>query len=217
MKITGGARIGMAKASWPFATLKVTNEKLVLNATIIGNLVFQPSDIIEIVPYSQIPILGKGIKIHHNVETYKETVIFWSSRDPNSIIAEIEASGFLNNQEISNSSEIDSVRAQQKMGGFPIKRSVAIIAVVLWNLLFLTDFLSYFQGEEKYFPIGNGIIAALGLVFCSALLSLLSSDFRNVILKEGRTLEDIKKFAIFAMIITGFMLFNFILLSKMTT
>jgi hypothetical protein len=35
VKETGRARIGMANATWPFATLTVNREKLQLNATIL--------------------------------------------------------------------------------------------------------------------------------------------------------------------------------------
>lgn len=55
--LTGGARIGMANASYPFADLYVDNEILKINASIVGNLTFQPKDIISIEPY--IPKLAK--------------------------------------------------------------------------------------------------------------------------------------------------------------
>jgi len=90
LKVTGGARIGFANASWTFATLKVSKNQLELNASIIGNLLFQPSDIISIIPYSKIPILGQGIKINHKVETYKKKVIFWTYKNPELVINQIK-------------------------------------------------------------------------------------------------------------------------------
>jgi len=48
---TGGASIGMARATRPFATLAVNMNKLQLKALIIGNLIFKPSDIIDIMTY----------------------------------------------------------------------------------------------------------------------------------------------------------------------
>ena len=36
---TGGARIGKANATWPFAKIKADKNKLELNASIIGNLI----------------------------------------------------------------------------------------------------------------------------------------------------------------------------------
>jgi len=78
IKKTGGARIGMANATWPFATLKANKDRLELNATIIGTLVFKPNDIISIEPYGLIPFIGRGIRINHRVDKYKSKVIFWT-------------------------------------------------------------------------------------------------------------------------------------------
>ncbi len=95
ISFTGGARIGMANATWPFASLKVTKDRLDLNATIIGNLVFRPEDIISIEPYSE--MMSSGLKINHRVPTYKDKVIFWTFKNPNEIIRQIQQIGFLDN------------------------------------------------------------------------------------------------------------------------
>jgi hypothetical protein len=213
LQLTGGARIGMANASFPFATLKVNKDRLELNASIVGNLTFQASDIISIEPYTMIPILGQGIKINHKVSNYKERVIFWTFKDPNSVVRQIQETGFLNNQNMSEQKIDRTIIEKQAQGGFPIKKGFAIGAVVVWNLLFLSDIISFFLGSKEGNPIGNGILAAIGLLFLTALLSLISADFRRLILKDGRDLSDIKKFAIFAMIISGFMLLNLGLLT----
>ncbi len=214
LKITGGARIGMANATWPFATLKVNKDKLELNASIVGNLVFQPSNINSIEPYTQIPLIGQGIKINHNVDSYKEKVIFWTFKNPQTVINQIKQTGFLNKEKEPKVNSNEEIQNRQKSGGSPVKKSIAIGAVVIWNLLFLIDFIPFFQGKSEGLPIGNGILTALGLLFLSALLSLISSDFRGLILKDGRTLEDIKKFSIFIMLISGFMMFNFVIITK---
>jgi len=57
-QLTGGARIGMLHAVWPFATLTVTNERLDLNASLIGTYSFTADQIISIEPYGQI-LLGR--------------------------------------------------------------------------------------------------------------------------------------------------------------
>ncbi|WP_295675034.1 hypothetical protein [uncultured Mucilaginibacter sp.] len=69
---TGGARIGMANATWPMATLIVNQQTLQLKASILGDLVFKSSDIISIEPYTLIPVLGQGIKINHTVAGYNK-------------------------------------------------------------------------------------------------------------------------------------------------
>ena len=209
IKLTGGARIGMANATFPFATLKVNKDRLELNASLIGNLVFQPQDIISIETYSQIPIIGHGIKINHRVSNYKQKVIFWTFKDPKEVLSQIKDTGFLDgiNSEISATDQ--QILEKQKQGGSPVKKSVIIGTIVVWNALFLTDFIPAFLGEKEIFPIGKGASTALGLLFLFALLSLISTDFRRLILKEGRELNDIKKAAIFIMIISGMMFLSF--------
>lgn len=214
IKLTGGAKIGMANATIPFATLKVNKERLELNASIIGNLTFQPSDIISIEPYTMIPIIGQGIKINHRVSIYKEKVVFWTLKNPNSVVRQIQETGFLSNENQVNQKIDRTITEKQATGGFPIKKGFAIGVIVVWNLLFLTDFIPFFLGEKDGFPIGNGVLAAIGLLFLTALFSLISVGFRRLILKDGRELNDIKKFAIFAMIISGFMLLQFGLITK---
>jgi hypothetical protein len=214
LQLTGGARIGMANATFPFATLKVNKDRLELNASIVGNLIFQASDIISIEPYTMIPILGQGIKINHKVANYNERVIFWTFKDPNSVVQQIKATGFLTNQNATEQIMDKAIIEKQAKGGFPIKKGFAIGAIVVWNILFLTDFITFFLGKTDKFPIGIGILAAIGLLFLTALLILISADFRQLILKEGKTLNDIKKFAILALIISGFTLVQFVIITK---
>lgn len=130
MQLTGGARIGTANATIPFATLKVNKNSLELNASFVGKLTFQPSEIISIEPYVMIPILGQGIKIKHNVSTYNEKVIFWTFKDPNSVIKEIQEMGFLNNENSSTQKNKRTKVEKQIKGGFPIKKSFVIGAIV---------------------------------------------------------------------------------------
>ena len=96
LKLTGGARIGMANASFPLATLKVNKDRLELNVLLFGNLTFQSSDIISIEPYT--PFLRQGIKINHTVSNYKEQVIFSTSQNPELVVQQIKDTGFLNNE-----------------------------------------------------------------------------------------------------------------------
>lgn len=212
-QLTGGARIGKANATYPFAKLKVTPEKLEVNASIIGNLVFQPADIISIERYTQIPVLGQGVKINHNVEAYEKEVIFWTFKKPETVIAAIQQTGFLDEGEKLTLTSRKEILIEQKKGGFPLKKSVAILAVILWNILFLHDFMLVFNGQAGKIPFGNGIKSALGLVFISSLLILFVQPFRKLILKEGRGLKDIKTFAYFLLFISGFMLFTIVLSS----
>ena len=133
IKETGGARIGMANASWPFATLTVNKEKLELNATILGKLVFKPSDIVSIEPDSS--FFRSGLKINHNVPTYKNNVVFVTGNASN-LIKRIDQIGFLTNSKPITRELSNAIEASQATGGFPIKTSAAIAIVLIWNIFF---------------------------------------------------------------------------------
>jgi len=209
VKETGGARIGMANATWPFATLTVNENRLTLNATIVGNLSFKPSDIVSIEPYNVIPLLGQGIRINHRVNNYKEKVIFWTMKSPRELIKKIELTGFLSNIKPISPEQEREITKQQSTGGFPIKTWFAIAVVVIWNLLFMYDFMNTNEGQPTF---GMGVKSALSFVFGTGLLLLISEPFRKLVLKDGRTLNDIKKFVLFLMFISGIMLLQFSLM-----
>jgi len=208
--LTGGARIGSANASYPFADLYVDKEVLKLNASIVGNLIFHPKDIISIEPYIFIPLIGQGIKINHRIENYEPKVIFWTFKDPNFVVTEIRKTGFMTNTNSQISSEDLKIIQKQNKGGFPLKKSAAIFFIVVWNLLFLSDFILFFmKGKTEGSPIGIGVNLAVGLIFTSSILTLFSNKFRTLILKEGREFEDIKKFIYLLIFVSGIMLVGF--------
>ena len=93
--LTGGARVGFTSASWPFVRLRVKKDKLQLLGTMLGDLNFTKDDVLSIEPIRIIPKLAQGIRIIHNVEDYKKKIIFWTWRNPKTLIAEITNIGFL--------------------------------------------------------------------------------------------------------------------------
>lgn len=208
--LTGGVRIGRANASYPFADLYVDKDILKINASIVGNLVFQPKDIISIEAYNSIPIIGNGIKINHRIEKYNSKVIFWTFKKPNVVINEIKKTGFLENTNSEISVEDLKIIEKQNQGGFPIKKSAAIFFGIAWNSLFLYDIISFFLKEKQEgSPFGIGISLALGLIFISSILALISEKFRKLILKEGREFNDIKKFIYLLILASGMMFIQF--------
>jgi hypothetical protein len=207
IKETGGAKIGMANVTWPFATLTVTKDTLELNASIIGNLVFQPTDIISIEPHSS--FLSSGLKINHSVPNYKDEVIFWTFGNVNYLLLKIEQIGFLNRNAPISDKTINAITSSQLKGGFPIKKWFANTVLAIWSLLLLYDFTN---SNTEGLPVGIGFQSALGIIFGIGVLLLISDPFRQLILKEGRTLDDIKKFVYFLLFISGIMLLQFILM-----
>ena len=206
IKETGGARIGMANATWPFATLTVSKDKLELNAPIVGNLIFKPADIISISPYSG--FMSSGLKINHKVPKYKDHVVFWTFSNTNNLIKRIEQTGFLTNTEPISDELENRITSAQSRGGFPIKTSAAIAIVVIWNILFLIDYREFFGYEIEGSPLGIGAHLALGFILLTCVLLLTFEPVRQIVLKEGRTVDDIKKFIYFIMLICGFMLLS---------
>lgn len=206
-KVTGGARIDKANATWPFASLIVDSDKLILATQVLGYFVFHPSEIVSIQP-----VLG-GIKIIHMVSGYKNDIVFLTTKNALKLISEIQATGFFNgvSRDEKSLNEIKAIREKKK--GFPIKRSIGIGFIVLWNLLFILDFVKYFLNDHKGMPLSYGAISALGLTLISLFLTVLSKDFRKLILADGWELKDIIKFIVFVMIIGGFMLISIILLN----
>jgi len=96
----------------------------------------------------------------------------------------------------------------------PVKKSFAIIATIVWATLFLKDYIPYFLDGSKGNPFGTGVIAAVGLLFLSALLSFISPSFRRLIVKEGHDQNDIKKPAIFLMILSVLLLLAIVFAGK---
>jgi hypothetical protein len=190
---TGGANIGFGRATWPFAKLLVNKNELQLNASIIGNVYFRPSDIISIEPSTLFS--GAGIKINHRVNEYSEKVIFLTSGSRD-LIKRIEDTGFLNNPGPIPTEVEAKIVKYQSSGSFPMKWSAVIIFGVIWNLLFLGDQMGYF-GNTNRIPIGIGAQLALAFAFLFALAILLSESFSRLVLKDGRKAREIRPFLFF--------------------
>ncbi|MCP4443152.1 MAG: hypothetical protein GY810_29950 [Aureispira sp.] len=217
-QLIGGARIGTgyfksAKATFPFAKLKVERTKLELSVFIIGNYSFAPQDIISIEPYRVIPILGTGIKINHRVKDYKKDIIFWTFSNPEMLIAKIKNIGFLGKIDSTISKEDQLVFAKQDRGLNPIKKPFFVGAVILWNLLFITDILKHFNDPDNTEMLGLGATIALGLLFLGSLLTYFSKSFQKLILKEERDFNDIRVYMNLLILVSGgmFMFFLFLL------
>jgi hypothetical protein len=204
IKVTGGARIGMANVSWPFASLTINKYKLALNATILGNLVFKPGDIVSIKPNSG--LISSGLKINHIVPNYNNKIIFWSFNNPGLLIKKIEQTRFLNNTDPIGSELENNIEIIQSKGGFPIKTSAVIFIIVIWNIFYLMAFLNFFGSGKIDSPERLGAQMALGFILLTSILLLTFKQARHLILKKGKDINDIKKFVFFIMFISGFML-----------
>jgi hypothetical protein len=206
IKETGGARIGMANASWPFAKLTVNKNTLILNAGLIGKLVFSPANIISIEPYNGTALFSSGIKINHNVNGYNPKVIFCTFDNPSALINRIAQTGFLNDTDPDTFIPDANLVSSQKQGGYPLKVSATIAIVAVWNLLFLYNARAFFTDDKLHNPLGFGAQLALGFMLITGISLLTLEPVRKLALKEGRSIDDIKSTVYFIMLICGLML-----------
>ena len=81
-------------ASWPFAKLSATADKLTLHVKLLGTYTFFPEQVFRIEPQMGFPVLGSGIRIRHGGVSYPETIIFWCMGNPASVLEAIRNAGF---------------------------------------------------------------------------------------------------------------------------
>ncbi|NTE01271.1 hypothetical protein G6M26_02050 [Agrobacterium tumefaciens] len=198
---TGGAYIGSGQATWPFAKLLVNKNELRLNASILGNLYFRPSDIISIELFSA--VFRSGIKINHRVNGYSEKVVFLTSGSSD-LIKRITDIGFLNNNSVLPAAVEAEIAKYQSIGSFPLKWSAVIVFVVIWNFLLLGDLLGFFGNNDNHTVMSPGGQLAPAFAFLFALAIIISAPFSRLVLKNGHEAKDIKSFLFFLMAITGF-------------
>ena len=137
------------------------------------------------------------------VEKYNSKVIFFKSGSSD-LISRIESTGFLDNNNALPADVEAKITRYQLGGSFPMKWSAVIVFVVIWNLFFLGEQLGYFT-KKGNMPLGNGARLAMAFAFLFALALFISGPFRQLVLKEGRTIKDVKLFLIFLMLLTGIM------------
>lgn len=194
-KITGGARIGWLNATWPLAQLSITRDRLTIKVGLLGTYSFSSAQVISVERYVRIPVLGWGIQIRHAVAEYPERVIFWCLGNPDTILSKISATGFV------PTASISSVRPR---GAMPVRWSAVIATVAIWNILFWLDSLRS-RGNPQ---VGIFTCVGLLLVFCLSVGTLKSPKIQNLILKNGRSVIEIKPILRLLAFISGVMLIS---------
>lgn len=189
----GGSRIGWANASWPFAKLSLATDQLVISG--LGNVKFTPSQVVSFERCGSIPLLAGGIRINHNRADCPETVIFWCMGNCEKVMSAIAQSGF---QPIGQPS--------RRAGGFPIRWSVVITLVVLWNALFLFDQPFGFNQTQSLGPYS---LIALLMVLGFATALQKSARLQQFVMRSGHQVGEIKSFLLLLQVITGLLSVGF--------
>jgi hypothetical protein len=210
LEFIGGAEIGSAHVTYPLATLTVFGDRLELNASLFGNCSFAREDIISFVEITG--IFSDGVQIRHRVPPYKEEAIFWTRENPTAIIDSIKESEFWLKRE-TDKEILFKIRERQAQGPHPLKRSVTIGAIILWNALFLIDVYRWYKHQIN-FPMDKGAAFDISL-FLLFFITLLSSEkARKLLLKPGREVKDINKMSYLSILIFGALLIGIIAMPK---
>jgi hypothetical protein len=78
-KFKGGVWIGLWANSWPFGSLEIDKEKLVLRDNLINKeFNFLKNEVEKIVPKKVLPVIGYGIRIYPKSKTVP--LYFWAGR-----------------------------------------------------------------------------------------------------------------------------------------
>ncbi|QEC78833.1 hypothetical protein [Mucilaginibacter ginsenosidivorax] len=201
-KQTGGAKYASLRATWPFATLTVTQNQLSLNLSLY-TLHFRPADVVSIEPYSDNFSSG-GILINHIVPNYKTPVVFKPTGDAHETMAQIGKTGFLDNKAALQPDIDTQIIDLQSQGAFAMKIPAVIIIIVIWNALLIPQFYRV-VAQNNPRDMFMGMRLATGFMALLCLTFIVSVPFRNLILKEGRTFKDIKMFIYFILAICSIM------------
>lgn len=194
---TGGARVGWLNSSWPLARLTATPERLSVSVFLSGKYEFSPQDVVGIERYTMIPVLGWGVRIVHSRSDYPENFIFWNLAGPEPVLRGIREAGF------SPAGQAPDIPPRR---GIPIRWSVIIGLVILWNGLFMLDFGRTNSG----LPIpGLFVCVALLVVLILSLATLRSPAVQKIVLKPGRHLGEIRGTVGLLAAISGIMLIIF--------
>lgn len=182
VSFTGGARIGWANASWGLAKLTADDSSLTIRASLLGEHVFAPSEVLAVKAVTWIPVLAWGVQVTHVRSDVAERVIFWTIGPPGRVVRAIADAGFVPSGDPAD---------RPAHAGFPLQPAFVVAAIVLWNGLFLLDRPWNTLGSGRS-PWGPGIFSAIALLLVGSLLIRRPGPFQNFALKSPAALARIR-------------------------
>ena len=189
VSVTGGAQVGWLHATWPFARLTVSATHL--RICMMGAYDFTPRQVVSLERYGSIPVLASGIRLNHNRLDYPRKIIFWTLGSPIKLLARIADTGF--------SPSAPSGLAPER-SGIPVRWSAIAIALIVWSVLFFLDDSS---SDYSRHHVGLGGFTAILLTFFLAWGVRVSEWLQGFVLKEGRSVGEIKSLLLFLQLLSG--------------
>jgi hypothetical protein len=196
VSFTGGSMVGWVNASWPLARLTASPQ--ILKLSTLGKYEFSPQQVVSFEPYGSIPVLARGIRIVHNRPDYPRSIVFWCMASRDKVLKRMDEAGFR---------PAGEALFPPRPGGLPIRLSVIISFIVLWNALFFLD-------DPWHRPPTPGPFSMLAIflafVFCLGVHR--SSSLQAVVLTKGHSVGEIKSLLILIQVVAAFLLVIFSIL-----
>jgi hypothetical protein len=157
----------------------------------MGTYDFKPYQMVSLERYGSIPVLASGIRLNYNRLDYPSRIVFWTLGSPTKLLARIAETGFLPSAPPGS--------APQR-SGIAVRWSAIAIALILWNGLFLLDDSGSDYSRRH---LGLGGFTAILLTFVLAWALRISERLQGFVLKEGRSVGEIKSFLLFLQLLSG--------------
>ena len=192
--LRGGMRAGWVHSSWPLARLSVSPDRIYVEGLFVGRYEFGPTEVVALEPVGLHPLLGGGVRILHTRPDYPRSIVFGGGGSSQALVDRIRQAGFIPS---ASSAMLPPGR------GIAVRWWVLLLAIALWNVLFLLD--GFYVGGPRRSP-GPLTFCALALVFLGTLAVKESEEVQAVVLRPGRSVGEIGPFLSLLQIVSGLML-----------
>jgi len=135
-KETGGIRYGSMNASWPLASIILTDESIQINILGIKSILFAKADILNLQKCKG--IFSTGLKIEHKINNYPSFIVFWTF-NINKLIEQLGTHGYTLSEETASYFDYSS------KGGPSLFNKLFIGIMLLFTGLIIIFILSFFR------------------------------------------------------------------------
>lgn len=191
----GGAKAGGVSYSWPLAALEADASRLQLRVWfpgLPGNYLLAPHQVTELSPNARRFGGYRGIRIHHTVAEYPRELVFWSTGNPEKLLAGIAAAGF----------RAEGKRpAEVPPEGMAFRKPAIAALFILWNGAGLFTLLN---AKNGHFTLGLSfamLVSMLGLFVAALCLPAA----QRLVLKPGRHIGEVRPLLHLVVFILTFM------------